>query len=687
MGRIGRARLSLAVAAGALALAGPAAARIVGLDMHRLPGLAFDGRFFGAVGPYEKWVGRATGAVDPADPVDGAIADIGLAPRNARGLVEYSTPVAVLRPADPARGRHEMLFDLNNRGAVLGFSMLDDAAKDQNDVGQASDVGNGFAMERGYTMVWSGWDPVSAASPAVGPGPGAFLLDVPVARRPDGGPVMGPNLEEFVIDNDTTTDGPLTYPAADLDPAHATLTMRPLADDAPVALPPSAWRFDPGGLSVSLLPEGTRFKAGEIYELVYQARDPKVTGLGFAAIRDVAAFFRAAKADDAGHANPLAGDIRSVTTFCISQPCRAMRDFVRLGFNAMPANAVTRAGRVQAAPGRAVDGVLDWIGGGSGIDLDRRFAEPFRTHRQHIARHYPEFAFPFGYGTTTDAVTGRTDGLLVRCTATGTCPKIIDVNSDNEYWAKSGSNLHTDAAGHDLPEVPGVRLFLAAGLPHGDGVPPHGRGICRVERNPLVANQLIRALLVDLDAWVSDGVEPPASRVPRAAEGTLVRAAQADTGFPSIPGIAYNGREHTGDILDFGPEAGQGILTVLPPIKRGSPYPSLVPKADADGNTLPGVRLPDVAVPVATYTGWNLRADDDGDGCDAAGMAVPFARTEAERRASGDPRPSLAERYPSHDDYVAKVAAAAAALVADRLLLPADADRDVAAARGSDVGR
>ena len=677
MGRIGGTRRLFTLAGAAALLGGaPAEARIVGLDLHRVPGFAFGGQSFGTVGPYEKWVGRATGAVDPADPVDGAIADIGLAPRDAKGLVDYATPVVVLRPADPARGRHEMLFDLNNRGSVLGFSALDDAAVNQNDVGQPGDVGNGFAMSRGYTLVWSGWDPVSAASPAVGPGPGAFLLDVPVARRPDGAPIVGPNLEEFVIDNDTTANGPLTYPAADLDTAHATLTMRPLAEDAPVPLPPTAWRFDPGGMSISLLPEGTRFRTGEIYELVYPARDPKVTGLGFAAIRDVAAFLRDAERDDAGHANPLAGDIRHVSTFCISQPCRAMRDFVRLGFN-----------RVTSAPNhRAVDGVLDWIGGGSGIDLDRRFAEPFRTHRQHIARHYPEFAFPFAYGTTTDAVTGRTDGILARCTATDTCPKIIDVNSDNEYWAKSGSNLHTDAAGRDLPDVPGVRLYLMAGLPHGDGVPPHGKGICRVERNPLVANQVLRALLVDLDAWVTQGVEPPPSRVPRAADGTLVASAQADTGFPSIPGIAYGGREHTGDLLDFGPEAGQGVLTVLPPVKRGSPYPSLVPRSDADGNTLAGIRVPDVAVPTATYTGWNLRADDDGDGCDAAGMVVPFARTEAERRDHGDPRPSLQARYASHADYVAKVAAASEALVADRLLLLDDAIRDVAAARASDVG-
>ena len=666
----------LAALCAVLALPPAAAARIVRLDLHRDAAPAFGGADFGDVGPYERWTGRALGEVDPADPVDGAIVDIRLAPHDARGRVAYETPVTVLRPRDSTRGRHEMLFDLNNRGAVLGFGALDDASKNGNDVAAPGNVGNGFLMRRGYTMVWSGWDAVSGLSPAVGPSPGAFVLDVPVARAPDGGPVTGANLEEFVIDNDTTTTGPLTYRAADLDPAHATLTLRIDTDDPPVALPPTAWRFDPGGLSIGLLPEGTRFKRGEIYELVYRAQDPKVAGLGFAALRDVAAFLRGAAADDSGHPNPLAGDIRTVTTFCISQPCRAMRDFVRLGFNAVPG----------PAPRRAVDGVLDWIGGGSGIDLDRRFAEPFRTHRQHIARHYPEFSFPFAYNTITDAVTGRTDGLLARCTATDTCPRIIDANSDNEYWAKSGSNLHTDAAGQDLPDLPGVRLYLLASLPHGDGIPTEGPGICRVARNPLVANAALRALLVDLDAWVTDGVPPPANRIPRARDGTLVASDRAATGFPTIPGIGYNGRTHRGDLFDFGPEADRGILA-MPPVPKGSPYPSLVPKVDRDGNTLAGIRLPAVAVPTATYTGWNLRADADGDGCDAAGMVVPFARTEAERAAAGDPRPSLATRYPDHAAYVAKVSAASEALVADRFLLLEDAIAIVAAAEASDVGR
>ena len=199
-------------------------------------------------------------------------------------------------------------------------------------------------------------------------------------------------------------------------------------------------------MSISLLPEGTKFQAGKLYELVYTAKNPKVTGLGFASIRDVASFLRSAKADDQNHPNPLAGDLKQVYSFCISQPCRTMRDFVELGFNET-ADAPSRRQKQRQAQRKAIDGVLDWIGGGSGVFANYRFAEPFRTHRQHIARRFPEFKFPFAYQTTTDAVTGKTDGLLRRCTATDTCPKIIDANSDNEYWSKSGSMLHTDSKG------------------------------------------------------------------------------------------------------------------------------------------------------------------------------------------------------------------------------------------------
>jgi len=661
----------------------PAQARITRIEIATVQSPTFEGASFGATGRYEKLVGKVRGEVDPADPLNAVITDIGLAPRNARGMVEYAANLMIIRPVEPQRGNHKLLFEINNRGHVLALASLDDAARNSNDPAQAADAGNGFLMRQGYTLAWSGWDAISGVTPGTGGGP--FVLEAPVARNADGTPITGQSLEEFVIDNDTTTSGPLAYAAASLDTAKATLFVRALADEAPSIVPAAAWRYDPAGTSISLLPEGTRFQAGKLYELVYPAKDPKLTGLGLAAIRDVAHFLRDAKADDAGGANPLAGDIGQVYSFCISQPCRTMRAFVALGFNEIDDPGKGAAG----APARrkAIDGVLDWIGGGSGIFLNYRFAEPFRTHRQHIARWYPEYRFPFAYQVTTDAVTGRTDGLLRRCSESDTCPRIIDANSDNEYWAKAASVLHTDTQGRDLGEAPGVRLYLVASRPHGDGVPAWGAGICQQERNPLTGNQALRALLVALDHWVADGIEPPPSRVPRRGDETLVSSRQEDVGFPAIPGVTYNGRMHTGDLLDFGPQADAGVLTVLPPRFEGSPYPAFVPRTDADGNTLAGIRLPDVAAPTGTYTGWNLRKNPPQDGCDHAGMFIPFAKTKAERLAKGDPRLSIEERYPNHDAYARAVAVAAAVAMRDGFLLQEDADRDIRAAVESDVGK
>jgi len=317
--------------------------------------------------------------------------------------------------------------------------------------------------------------------------------------------------------------------------------------------------------------------------------------------------------------------------------------------------------------------------------MNYRFAQPGRTHRQHIARHYPEFQFPFGNPVITDPVTKKTDGRLRVCLATNTCPKIFEVNSENEYWAKAGSNLTTDSEGNDIAEAPNVRNFLMSSLPHGAGTGP---GICQQPRNPLVSNTTLRALLVDLDAWVTAGREPPASRIPRRADGTLVPPLpQAQMGFPTIPGVAYNGVLHTGDLFDFGSSFDKGILTVVPPKLLGTPYKALVPKTDADGNDIAGIRLPDVAVPLATYTGWGLRAGPaSADGCDAAGQKIDFKKTKAERTAAGDPRPSLEERYGTQKKYVDMVTAASQGLLSDRLMLQEDAELYIKAAQTQALG-
>jgi hypothetical protein len=650
---------ALALGAAVLGTSG-AQARITRIEVKRVEQPTFEGRSFGTVGAYEKLVGRAFGEVDPNDPRNALIVDIVHARKNARGMVEYDMDFMILKPLDLAKGNHRLWFEVNNRGSLGAFQQYNDARADEgNNPTKADDAGNGFTMRQGYSFATAGWD---ISAPA---GDGRFTIRVPVAVNADGSPIVGPAMEEFVVDNDRTFAGRLTYAAASLDKSQATLTVRTRYEDEPAVVPADQWEFvDGSGKAIRLVPDKTPFAKGTLYTFTYQAKNPLVAGLGFAALRDFNAFVRYAEHDDAGTANPLAGDVKQIYTSCRSQPCRTMHDFVRLGFN-------------EDEAGRPVlSGIENWIGGATGIFMNYRFAQPGRTHRQHIARWYPEFQGPFTNEVVHDSVTGKTDGRLARCSASNTCPKIFEVNSENEYWSKNMAVGLVDTAGHDRTTEPAnVRSYLVSSLPHSGAVGPTGPGICQQPRNPLVANAVLRALLVDLDEWVSTGKEPPASRVPRVADGTLVPPLPQDkVGFPAIRGVTYNGRMHTGDLFDFGPQFADGILTVLPPHLVGTPYPALVPKTDADGNDVAGVRIPDVAVPLATYTGWALRAYPAGadDGCDAAGQAIAFAKTREERLARGDSRPSLEERYPTRDDYVSKVNAAAAGLARDRLLLKED---------------
>jgi len=366
-----------------------------------------------------------------------------------------------------------------------------------------------------------------------------------------------------------------------------------------------------------------------------------------------------------------------------------MHDFVHFGFNEDEEHR------------QVASGVLNWIGGAGFLKLNYRFGNAGKTHRQHIGRWYPEFEFPFSNETMTDSVTGRNDGRYKRCLASGTCPKSFEVNSENEYWAKAGSNLHFDRALLDRPDPPMTRTFLMSSLPHGSGTNP---GNCQQFQNPLGPYTVLRALLMDLDDWVTNGTEPPASRIPKLSNGTLVRPLpQAMNGFPTIPArppvagqdngraVRYNGRLHTGDLFDYGSDyLDHGIVANFPPILKGSPYPALVPKNDADGNNIPGVRLPEVVVPTATYTGWALRGNlppynteatfIQADGCDASGQKIPFRKTQAGRVAIGDPRLSLDERYWSRQDFIDKITKAANDLRDARLMLQEDADAYIAGA-------
>ena len=669
MGSTGALGVALAVAAFA---ATPADARITRIEIKRVESPTFEGTAFGSVGQYEKLVGRAYGEVDPKDPRNAVIVDIANAPKNARGMIEYDTDITIIKPINLANGNHRLWFEVNNRGNLPAYEFTNEAQVDSNDPSKAAEAGNGFLMRQGYTILETGWD-ISAPN-----GGGRFTIHVPVAKNPDGSPIVGPSMEEFVVDNATTKRGRLTYPAASLDKSKATLTVRTRYEDAPETVPADKWQYtDEKGTAISLLPADAAFEKGKLYTFVYQAKDPLVAGLGFAALRDVGSFMRNAQKDDAGTANPLAGSIQYVYTACQSQPCRTLHDYVWLGFN-------------QDESGKkVVDGMTNWIGGATGIFTNYRFSQGSRTQRQHIARWFPEFQGPFTNQVMLDPVTGKTDGRLKRCTESNTCPKIFETNSANEFWSKDMAVGLVDVKGKDLANQPdNVRSYFIASMFHGGAFAPKGKGICQQVRSPLTPNAVLRALLVDMDQWVSKGSAPPASRVPSANKGTLVSPLpQAKQGFPTLQGVTYNGRMHDGDLFDFGPDFDKGIMTILPPKHLGTPYPALVPKTDADGNDIAGIRMAEVQVPVATYTGWALRANSGDDGCDGAGQFIPFAKTKAERMMNNDPRLSIEERYSSHEDYVTKVSAAANALVRDRFYLDEDAQAIVKRAQDSGVAK
>ncbi len=643
------------------------AASDAGVEEVRIdpPAPAFGGRSFGKVGSYEQVRGSIIGSVDPGDARNAPIADLQNAPRNEAGMVNYEVEFVLLRPADPSKGNHRLVYEPTNRGSIVSLFFLN-SAPPSNDPSRRIDAGNGFLMREGFSILSIAWDPTAPSS--------GLQATYPIATTADGSAIVGPALEEITYDFVGTSsvtgevnDGAyaLTYPTASLDTSQASMTVRMLYDDSPVVVPERNWAFALDGKSIQLLDEdGTPvpFQQSALYEFTYPAKDPIVVGLAFAAIRDIADFVRNAETDRSGNPNPLAGQAQQVYSFCYSQPCRALHDFIRLGFNE------------TADGGRAIDGMEGLVAGASGGFFNYRFAQPGRTMRQHIGRWFPERHFPFANHVTTDAVTGQRDGVLRLCTESGTCPKMFEINSETEYWNKAASLLTTDTSGNDLDLAltPDVRYYLLASLPH---APELGTGSCQQAQNPLLPDPVARALLVALDQWVADGTAPPPNRIPRRSDGTLVPALpQSDVGFPRIPDVNYNGKTTTGDAFDFGPEFSDGILTTLPPVIDQGVYPVFVPKTDADGNDIAGIRLPEIAVPVATYSGWNVRAADKAadDLCNASGQKIPFAATKKERESTGDSRLSIQERYRSHGVYVAKVTAAATKLAKERLLLRED---------------
>ncbi len=646
-----------------------------------------EGMTFGGCGSYERIKGRAKFKIDPAIAMEQTIVDLDKAPRDAHGNVECVADFFILKPIDPRRGNRRLFFDWANRGNKRCLQFFNDAPG-SNDPSSAAHAGNGYLMRRGYTVAWLAWQGDLLA------GDNRLVLDVPVASD-NGAPITGTVRCEFIADQPGMTTFPLSawvstqsYPAVSRDTSKAVLTRRRYPYAPREVIDPSQWMFarveggsglDNQGAERAIVPSSTHihipagFETGWIYELLYEAQDPLVLGLGHLVVSEFVSFLRFEAADAQDTPNPLRADgqcIEKAYGWGRSQTGRCIRDFLYNGYN-------------DDGTGRRVfDGVIPHVSGGGLMWMNHRFARVVSPAGQQYEDHFNAAdRFPFSYAQSTDHFTGATDAILKR---PQTDPLVLHTQTATEYWQRRGSLVHTDTQGDDLDQPNNVRVFMWASSQHfADPLPKApARGVCQQPINIVWTSMLFRGMLDAMDAWATHGTEPPASRIPRRSDGTLIDAAQWRAQFPHIPGVAVPSGPSSLPRLDFGPQFSEGILREPPEVLDQAGYTVLIPSVDADGNDVAGVRAPMVSAPLATYTGWNLRARNFGNGQmhEFTGSTIPFPDSAEEREATGDPRKSIAERYADKAAYVAAIRAAAEQLVADRLMIAEDVERMAVAA-------
>ena len=658
----------------ALLCAGPVSAQVVTLEITSREPMAAGASTSTAV-PFELIRGRVHGEVDPADPHNGIIQDLDLAPRNARGRVEYVATFALAKPVDLASASRVLLYHVVNRGN-----------------GQAT------ANAEGDITLVSGWqgDVVPTATNQT--------IVVPVARNRDGSPVTGRVVARFFDLPDGTRSAPIRlaslgspqpYPPVDLAQADATLTWHTREtyagpQDAKRTVPRADWAFAdcaetpwPGRPDPSRICIKDGFRAGRFYELTYTAKDPLVLGVGLAATRDIVSFFRHATADASGTPNPVAGIVDHTVSQGDSQSGNFIRTFIHLGFNQDTRDRIVWDGAFPRIAARQTPINLRFglPGGAAGM---------YEPGSDGIVWWAP-------YADTTRGLAAA--GLLDRCAATNTCPKIVEAFGSAEFWGlrMSPDLIGTDAR-RDLPLPSNVRRYYYPSTTHGGGrggfpaeAVPAANSVCTLPVNPNPQAEQTRALTRALVAWVVKGTPPPPSRYPTLARGELVPATREALGMPDIPGLPFSDRLLNPVLrYDFG--AGfhaadlSGVMTHVPPRVVGV-LPTYVPRVNEDGNETSGVPSVQLQAPLGTYLGWNtFRAGVfAGHGCGFQGGWMPFARTKADRVRLGDPRLSVEERYGTHDGYVAAVRKATAQAVEDRFLLPDDAARLLREAEASAV--
>ena len=586
-------------------------------------------------GTHERVIARVHYAVDPRLSANQPIADLGAAPRNAAGKVEFAGDLLLFLPKNTATARGTVFLEIVNRGRDQSLGLMSDAR--QRDLAPENwNLGDRFLLEQGFTVAFLGWQF------DVRPGDGLGLT-VPSA------PVSGVVRASAVTVSRSGPGGAiaLTYCAADPPQPDAALTFRTTLDGPAQVLARESWQFSPDGCSVR---RSAGFDIG-LNEVVYRANGSPVAGLGLAAVRDVASYLKHGGAISTLREN--AAVMRRVIGFGYSQSGRFLREFVRDGFN-------------QDERGRgAFDGLMVASAGAGGGSFNHRFASPGQAGNSVLSILRPVDLPPF-----TD------DGLLAKATAASAVPRIFYTFSSTEYWARAGSLTHTNETGTaDVPLAATSRLYFLAGTPHASGGLPPSPQQTRHTLNFADQRWVLRALLIDLDKWVTNGAEPPPSRYPTLAKRQLVP--RDGVRFPRIPSLQFADYMPGVWRMDYGPEYSTTRVITKEPPSLGDPYVVLVPQVNADGNDEGGIALPEVAVPLGTHTGWNVSTFPLSGLRYLAGLVgafQPLARTRAEREQSGDSRLSIEERYSGRQDYLQRVRRAAADLVREQFLLQADVD-------------
>ncbi|MEZ6090641.1 MAG: alpha/beta hydrolase domain-containing protein [Pirellulaceae bacterium] len=630
-----------------------------------------DGAAFGDVGAYERIRGKVYFAIDPASQQNQSIVDLRHASVNASGQVEFTSDFVMLAPANPRHACGAILYGVNNRGNVLSLKFFNDA-DGSNDPRTIDHAGNGFLFRKGWVFISSGWDGELL------PGGNLLRIDVPVADNASS-PIIGPvRYETFVnkpvdrvnINAARSLHGAYRPTARGL--REATLTWRLHPEDPRVSVPRDQFRLDvqdgdtaaSGSLPLIELVVPSGLEPGYIYELIYEARDPRLMGCGLASVRDLMSALKHGE----GEGNPLVHDGKSIVQrvhgFGVSQSGRFLREFVHAGFNE------------DEDRRKVFDGLMPHVAGGGLGSFNHRFAQPTSFNTQHELHDFCSDRFPFTYGDDVDPYTEASDGILRRARRSDTQPMIMHTQSAAEYWTRAGSLPHTGAQANSDARLPeNVRIYSFGGTQHGPASWPPGRGEGRQLTNPGDYRPMLRALLLALDRWAEDGTSPPASVYPRIDDGTLLSLQDAASHFPKIPGVRYPDRLHQPMCLDFGPRWNRERIIDFHPPKVQGRYKTLVPTTDQDGNDRGCLLPPEVAVPVATFTGWNLRHRNAGAEnalLSLAGSYIPFPVDEAERMESGDPRASVRERYATREAYLDKLRSHCEAMVHDRYLLPED---------------